>query len=157
MKTDETIPRHLVWKWSRRLLPVWCRRRRAGHHSLILITARQVLDVLLDQQVGLNIGEDTNRSALVVLLWLSFLFMSVSSALCWYSATVSWHFSRSGQKRPFHDWTVNRPEKPAQQSPESGSKAIPGFSSYTCTPLQKHMHKASSEEVSRGALSPASR
>lgn len=38
-----------------------------GHHSLILITPRQILDVLLDQQVGLNIHDDTNISALIFL------------------------------------------------------------------------------------------
>lgn len=51
--------------WS--LSPVWCRRGQTGHHSLILITARQILDVLLDQQVGLDTGEHTNISARLLL------------------------------------------------------------------------------------------
>lgn len=46
-----------------------------GHHSLILITPRQILDVLLDQQVGLNIHDDTNISALI------FLFPLLSTSL----------------------------------------------------------------------------
>lgn len=33
---------------------------QGGCHSLILITARQILNVLLDQQVGLDTHEDTN-------------------------------------------------------------------------------------------------